>query len=72
MVGTIYFDEDKGWSVVSGDIKYPLHLKDVKKINQTIFEGDEVKCDIVDEFTNPDLFTHVGWGMGDKCFKIKN
>lgn len=72
MNGVIYFDETIGWTISTEGNQYPLHFNDVKKLNQTIFEGDEVEYIIIDEFTHPNLFDEVGWGLGDKCFKIIN
>lgn len=33
--------------------------------------GKEVEFEIIDEFTNPDLFKSVGWGDGQRFAKLK-
>lgn len=54
----------------------PLHPEDVKTCNDygdyyVDWIGKEVKFEIVDEFTDPELYKNVGWGDGIKYAKLK-
>ena len=47
-------------------VSIPIHLDDIT----TVESGQQVHFIIVDEFTHPELFGHVGWGDGITCGKI--
>ena len=47
-------------------LSIPLHQNDITLVES----GDHVQFMIVDEFTHPELFSHVGWGDGITCAKI--
>jgi hypothetical protein len=67
----IFIQIDGEWLVESEGFKLPIYDKDLTKLdNHAILPGDLVEFEIIDEFTHPQLFEHVGWGDGITCAKI--
>jgi hypothetical protein len=67
----IFIQIDGEWLVESEGFKYPIYDKDLVELgNCAILPGDSVEFEIIDEFTHPQLFEHVGWGEGITCAKI--
>ena len=45
---------------------YPLHPSSIK-----LPIGSDVEFDIIDEFTNPELYEGIGWGDGQEYAIVK-
>ncbi len=67
----IFIQIENEWLVETDGFKWPIYDKDLAELaNYAILPGDTVEFELIDEFTHPQLFTHVGWGDGITCAKI--
>jgi hypothetical protein len=52
-------------------VNYPIYDRDLDRIKTyAILPGDSVEFELIDEFTHPEFFEHVGWGDGVTCAKL--
>lgn len=67
----IFIEVDTVLMVDLNGTKYPIYDKDLGQVKDyPILIGDTVEFEIVDEFTHPQLFTHIGWGDAVTCAKL--
>jgi hypothetical protein len=72
MKNGIFIQVDGNWMVESNGIKLPIFDRDLILLeNYAILPGDTIDFEIIDEFSHPQLFTHIGWGDGITCAKLK-
>lgn len=76
ITGTLRIIRDK-WHFIPNDLVqhdiHPVYHDDQKladKINSEFNTSFEVTANLIDEFSNPELFRDVSWGMGHKCYKL--
>jgi hypothetical protein len=76
MIGTL-IKMRSGWHVKQiegGDGKtyYPLHSSSIEQTHKdSLVLGNKVIFEIIDEFTNPQLFENVAWGESRKYAYLK-
>jgi hypothetical protein len=71
MKNGIFIQTERGLQVESGGTQYPICDTDLKHLEwYPVLPGDTVFFDLVDEFSHPELFTHIGWGDGVTCAKL--
>ena len=67
----IFIEKDEELAIKHLGVIYPIWDRDLAQIKAySILPGDTVEFEIIDEFTNPEFFEHVGWGDGVTCAKI--
>ena len=76
ITGTIRLIGDK-WHFIPKNLFqddiYPIYQHDQKiadEINSNATGYTEVDALLIDEFSHPELFRDVSWGLGAKCYKL--
>ena len=72
MEGTL-LKRNNRWVVQRGNCDGWLVNHEIYNVDETLFkEGEKVDFIIIDEFLNPEMFEHVGWGDGANMAFILN
>lgn len=75
ITGTIRLMGDK-WHFIPSNLENPIlpiyHHDDkiAEEINSNATGYTEVDALLIDEFSHPELFRDVSWGLGAKCYKL--
>lgn len=77
ITGTLRLIGDKWHFIPNNLIHHDIHpvyqhdQKTADEINLSSPLGRELDAVLIDEFSHPELFRDVSWGMGHKCYKLE-
>jgi len=76
ILGTLRLIGEKWHFIPSNLLKHhilPVYQHDLTladEVNASYSFGYEIEALLIDEFSHPELFRDVSWGMGYKCYKL--